>query len=135
MKIQVDKLDLDKLAPLPVDLKTLSDVVEKKVVNKNVYDEFVKKVNAIDTSGLVNKTDYNAKIKDIEDKIPSIANIATAVAFTTVENKIPNVSNLVKKVDYVEKIKEIEGKYFTTSHYNKSTNNILGTKIKNKKIS
>ena len=32
----------------------------------------VKKINAIDTSRLVNKTDYNAKIKDIEHKLPTI---------------------------------------------------------------
>ena len=62
-----------------------------------MYDEFVKKVNAIDTSKLVNKTDYDAKIKDIEDKIPSIYNLTTTVALSAVENKIPKVSDLVKK--------------------------------------
>ena len=62
-----------------------------------MYDEFVKKVNAIDTSKHVNKTDYDAKIKDIEDKIPSIYNLTTTVALSAVENKIPKVSDLVKK--------------------------------------
>ena len=63
-----------------------------------MYDEFVKKVNAIDTSKHVNKTDYDAKIKDIEDKIPSIYNLTATVALSAVEkNKIPKVSNLVKK--------------------------------------
>ena len=63
-----------------------------------MYDEFVKKVNAIDTSKLVNKTDYDAKIKDIEDKIPSIYNLTTTVALSAVEkNNIPKVSDLVKK--------------------------------------
>ena len=62
----------------------------------------VKKVNAIGTSKLVNKTDYNAKIKDTEDKILSITTFATTTALTAVENKIPNVSNLVKKADYVK---------------------------------
>ena len=57
---------------VPVDFKKLSDVVDKKVVKKDVYDELVKKVNAVDTSKLVNKTDYNAKIKYIEDKLLSI---------------------------------------------------------------
>ena len=51
---------------------------------------------------------------------------------TAVENEIPNISNQVKKEDYVEKIKEIEGKYFTTYDYNKITNNIHDAKIKNK---
>ena len=47
------------------------------------------------------KTDYNAKIKDIEDKIPSVTNLATTAALTSVENKIPNV-------DYDAKILEME---------------------------
>ena len=36
-------------------------------------------------------------MKDVEDKIPSITNLATTAALTAVENKIPNVSNLAKK--------------------------------------
>ena len=42
------------------------DVVDKEVVRKYVYDQLVKKVNVIDTSGLVNKTDYD--IEYIEDQ-------------------------------------------------------------------
>ena len=60
-----------------------------------------KKVNAIDTSELVIKrTSYNEKIKDIEDKIPSITNLATTDVLTAVENKIPDVHALVKKAGY-----------------------------------
>ena len=51
------------------------------------------------------KTDYNAKIKDIEDKTPNVTNLVPTAALTTVENKIPKVSKLVKKTDYNEKIK------------------------------
>ena len=60
---------------------------------------------------LVNKKNYNNKIKDIEDKIPSITNLATTAALSAVENKIPSVTNLVKKVDYDLRIKGIESKY------------------------
>ena len=47
-----------------------------------------------DTSGLVKKIDYNAKITEIESKIPSITGLATNSALNAIENKIPNV-NLV----------------------------------------
>ena len=67
----------------------------------------IKNVNAIDTSNLVNKTSCNAKIKDIEDKIPSITNLSLTSALTVIENKILSVSNLVKKAGYAEKIKEL----------------------------
>ena len=50
------------------------------VLKKMTMMSWLKKVNAIDTSKLVSKTEYNAKIKDIEDKIPSIINIATTPA-------------------------------------------------------
>ena len=69
----------------------------------------VKKVNSVETNKLVKKTDYNAKIQDIEDKIPSITGLATttATALIAVENKIPDVSNRLKKIDYKAKKKTL----------------------------
>ena len=118
-KTEVDKLGIDKLVPVPVDLSKLSDVV-KNDVKKTEYNKLVGKVNNIDTSrfvlktrhdadkselenkipdtsGLVKKTDYDTKIADIEDKIPDVSDLAAKTALTTVENKIPDGTNLVKK--------------------------------------
>ena len=53
LKTKVDKLDIDKLAPVPVDLSKLSDVVKNDVVKKAVYDILVAKVNNIDISDLL----------------------------------------------------------------------------------
>ena len=39
LKTEVDKLDIDKLAPVPADLSKLSDVVKNDVVKKGVYDK------------------------------------------------------------------------------------------------
>ena len=50
-----------------------------------------------------------------------------------VDSKIPDLSGLVRKTDYDAKISEIEGKYFTTSSYNKLTSNIVDVKIKLKR--
>ena len=47
--------------------------------------------------GLSKQPNYNAKITEIEGKVPSISGLATGNALTAVENKIPDVSNLVKK--------------------------------------
>ena len=53
------------------------------------------------TSRLVKKTDYNAKISEIEGKIFTISAFATTTTTTTgltaVENKTSNVIDLVKK--------------------------------------
>ena len=61
-----------------------------------------------DTSCLVKKTNYNAKITEIECKIPSISGLATNAALPAVEEKIPNIISLVEKIDYNAKINEIE---------------------------
>ena len=53
------------------------------------------------------KTDYNAKISEIENKISKFSGLATNSALTAVENRIPTVSNLVKKTDYDAKILNI----------------------------
>ena len=56
LKSKVEKLDVDKLVLVLVDLNKLSDIVKNYVVKKDVH---------------------NGKIKNIEDKIPDITNLAT----------------------------------------------------------
>ena len=120
LKTEVDKLDIDKLVPVSVDLSKLNDVVKNDVAKKIGYDKLVAKVNSIDTSAfvlrtkydtdktelekknpdtsdLIKKADYNTKITEIEGKIPSISGLGANALFTAVENKIPNISSLVKK--------------------------------------
>ena len=41
LKTEADKLDIDKLAPVPVDLSKSRDVVKNDVVKKTVYCKFV----------------------------------------------------------------------------------------------
>ena len=38
LKTEVDKLDIDKLVPVPEDLSKLSDAVKNDFVKKIVYD-------------------------------------------------------------------------------------------------
>ena len=72
LKTEVDKLDIDKLGPVPVDLSKLDDVVKNDVVKKTVHDEWVAKVDNIDTSDFVLKTGYNADKTELEKKIPNV---------------------------------------------------------------
>ena len=53
LKTEVDKLDIDKLVPIPADLSKLSNVVKNDVVKKTDYNTLVTKVNNIDTSDCV----------------------------------------------------------------------------------
>ena len=78
LKTEVDKLDIDKLKPLPDDVSKLSNVVANEVIKK---------------------ADYNNKITEIEGKVPDISNLATKTALTIVENKVPNISRLVTETE------------------------------------
>ena len=131
LKTEVDKLDVDKLVPVPTDLSKLSNVVKNNVVKKADYSKLVTKVDNVDTSGLVKKTDYNSKITELEGKIPDtsafvkktdyntkiteiegkiadISNLATKIVLTIVENKTLSVSSLVKKQIITLKLQKLK---------------------------
>ena len=60
LKTEFDKLDIDKLVPIPVDLSKLSDLVKNDVVKNTIYNKLVAKVDNIATSDFVLKIKYNA---------------------------------------------------------------------------
>ena len=134
LKTKVDKLDIDKLIPVPVDLSKLKDVGKNDVVQITVYEKLVAKVNNIDTGGFVLKTKYDTDTSELENKIPDTTGlikktdynttiteienkIAANSALTTFEDKIPNVSNLVTKKDNDIKITKIEKTFTDHDHY------------------
>ena len=55
LKTEVDKLDMNKLTPVPNDLAKLSNVVKNDVVKKTEYKKLVTKVDNIDTTNFVKK--------------------------------------------------------------------------------
>ena len=61
-KSKADKLDIYELVPVPFDLSKLSDVVKKDL--------------------------YNAKIKNIRDKIPDVTNLATNASLYAKINEV-----------------------------------------------
>ena len=129
-KSRVDKLDVDKLVPVPVDITKLSDAVKNDVVKKDAYNGKIKNIEdkIADITTLATNASLNAKINEVKGEIPNITNFATTTALTAVENKIPSASNLVKKIDYNTKISEIENKtttdhdkYITNQEFNRLT--------------
>ena len=51
LKTELDKLDIDKLVSVPIDLSKLSDVLKNDAVKNDVYNKLVAKVVNINTSG------------------------------------------------------------------------------------
>ena len=89
LETEVDQLDIDKLAPVPVDLSKLSDVVKNDVAKKTVYEKLVAKANNIDTCDFVLKTKYEADKTELEKKIPDVTDFIKKAKLTELENKIP----------------------------------------------
>ena len=74
-KTEFHKSDIDKLVPVPVDLSKLSDVVKNDFVKKTDYDKLVAKVDNIDTSRFVLKTKYDTDKSELENKIPDTSGL------------------------------------------------------------
>ena len=77
----------------------LSNVARNDVVKKTEYNAKIKSIEdqIPNITKLATKTTLNAKVNEVKGEISSINNLATTTALTAVENKIPNASNLVKK--------------------------------------
>lgn len=119
LKSVVEKLDVDKLIKMPSDvisltsktdnlvdnmlqtvhinIKELSDVVDKDVLKKSKYDA--------DKQGL------NKNIKSIDKKIPDTSNLVTTAAFNIkiaeIDKKLfitPNILPLLNLVNFLVKI-------------------------------
>ena len=101
LKSRVDKLDVDKLVPVPVDLSKLSDVIKNDVVEKDVYNAKIKNIEDKigDITNLATKTTLNAKINELKGEICSITNLATTAALNAkineVKGEISNTTNFV----------------------------------------
>ena len=136
LKTEVDKLDIDKLVPVPNDAGKLSKEVQEDFTEKTDFNVLKTKFDGIDTtkfdlttkydsevgdlklkipdiSELLQTSDFNSRITEIENKIttaegkiPDISNLATKPEVTTVENKIPDIKNLVNKTE----LKNVEDK-------------------------
>ena len=118
LKSKIDILDVNKLVPVPIDLSKLSNAVKSDAVKKDVCNAKIKNIEdkIPDITNLTTNTTLNAKTNEVTNKILNSTNLpTTTTAITAVENVIPNVCNLVKKTDYNTSTCENENE-ITTDH-------------------
>ena len=80
LKSKVDKVDIDKLVHIPVDVSKISDVVKNNVVKKDVYNAKIKNIEDKTPEGISNlatNASLNAKINEVKGEMPSTTNLAT----------------------------------------------------------
>ena len=101
MKSKADKLNVDELVPVLVYSNKLSDVVQIDIVKKDVYNTKIKNIEEKipDIANLASNTTLNGKVNKVKKEIPRITNLAiTTTALNAkineVKNKIPNITNL-----------------------------------------
>ena len=78
LKSEFDRLDIDKLESTPVDLIKLTNEVKNQVVEKTVYDQLVKKVDAIqtrDNTNLVKELTMTQILMKLKRKLLIMTNI------------------------------------------------------------
>ena len=102
LKNEVEKIDIDKLAPVPIDLSKLSDVVKNDVVKNIAYEKLVGKINNIDTSHFVLKAKYQTYKVELEKKILDLTDFVKKTKLTEIENKVPDISSLATKTALTE---------------------------------
>ena len=94
LKTEDDKLDIEKLESVPVDLNTLSDGVKNDVIEKSVHDKLRANVNNIDTSDFILKTKNQIENTESGKKIPDVTDFVKKTKRTELEDKLPDVSSL-----------------------------------------
>ena len=94
LKSKIDKLVVDELVPVAVDLSKLSHVIKNDLLKKHLRNAKIKNIEhkTPDITNLATNTTLNAKINEVKSELPSITNLAT--------NSAPNAN-----------INQVKGKY------------------------
>ena len=145
LKTELDKIDIDKLKTVPVDLAKLTNAVENDLVKKTIYNT---RVTSIETqiAGLTKNTVDNladiTKLKAIDTNI-FVLKTKLLSDVTTLENeidttdkKIPDMSGLATKTSlnaylqtstFISKVTEVENKIKSADIIAKSANTKANT--------
>ena len=100
----MNKLDVDKELLGLVNLNKLSEVIKNDVAKIDVYNVKIKNIEdkIHDITNLATKTSLNTKISEVKREIPDTANLATNASLNAKINdfkgKIPNITHCMKSV-------------------------------------
>ena len=106
LKTKVDGLDFDKLKPVIIDFKQLSDVVIEEVLKRKMYKTLNTRVNNLENKVLHattlihikqfsnNKINLEKKLLTLIEKISDVSALMTTIVLNTkigeVKNKVPD---------------------------------------------
>ena len=159
----VEKTDFNALENKVTDKKTEEDNLETTVQNNHLTAEssinnLKTKVDGIDLTKYVKKSDYHTKVRNLEPKIPDVSGLLPTSAFNykvgevenkiktaenkpdisdlptktglkNVENKIPDSNAFVTKTDYTTEITGIKNDCVTRTCLTSQLGNLKTTHI------
>ena len=123
LKLEVEESDIDKLENVSSGLNNLKSKVDDLIVKLVPVPKDLSKLNDVAINDVVQKANYIAKIKDVEDKIPDITYcclqqnpdhskyITTPDFHSSAAKKVTatlNLANLATKDDIADFIKKTD---------------------------
>ena len=120
------------------NLKTKVDGIQvSKYVLKTDYDTKIGnlELKIPDIKGLLQISSFNSKVTELENKIktaenkPNNSNLANIQSVANVLNKIPDISGFVKKTDYATEITSIKNDYATKAILDSKINDLKNRHI------
>ena len=150
LKTKVDSIDTTNFVlkiKYEKDRSNFEDKISK--IDKKKYlmlatwlkkTDFNAKVTEIESkmpsiSGLLPTNTFNSKVSELENKIKiaesktDISNLATKTGLKSVENKTPDSNSLVKKTDYAIEISSIKNDYVTNAALTSQLNDLKSQRI------
>ena len=145
LKTEVDKIDLDKLKTVPIDLAKLSNVVKNNVVKKTDYNTKVTnienqiagvtknmldnladitKLKAVDTNNFVLKTKLASDVTTLENKIDTVYKKIPVISALATKNSL---TSYLQTATFNSKVTEVENKIKSTDIMAKSANTKANT--------
>ena len=119
-----------------LDLSKLSDIVKSDVVKKDVYNAKIKDIEdkILDITNLAITTTFHAQINVVKNEIPTAA-LNTKI--NEVKNKIPNIANLATTtaLTAVDKEQTHHSKYITSPEFDELTPENFTARLKLENLS
>ena len=110
MKTIVDKSEVDELALVSVDLSKLSDAIKYVFGKNNVYKAKIKNIEdqIPDVANVATNASGNANTNEVKGKIPNITKLATTTALIAVENNYLMLIVWSKKLTTIQKLVKLK---------------------------
>ena len=110
MKTIVDKLDICELVLVSVDLSKLSDVIKYVFGKNDVYKAKIKNIEdqIPDVANVATNASGNAKTNEVKGEIPNITKLATTTALIAVENNYLMLIIWSKKLTTIQKLMKLK---------------------------